>query len=185
MANPIVLHDVTDSTWRQLQQWPFGKNVPAHPSALCLRDIENCKRLADREADNSVKFALPPHLRAREVTNWDPIDFKGQALHLLPTNEVHKMADGWLFVGARVLEGDRLHLVLDQNISAHFKVRVFRVEYANATHAWPMLVTVAIPNDWSGDKSIVVYLQNTPQDERFFRMFDAPFGWDWLLFHGW
>ncbi|MBW4655438.1 MAG: hypothetical protein KME20_20725 [Kaiparowitsia implicata GSE-PSE-MK54-09C] len=181
----IVLYDVTDSTWRKLQSWPYGLNIPSHPSALCLKDIVNCKKQADREIGNEIGFLLPPHLKAREVTDWDPIDFKGQILHLQPTNAVHKMADGWLFLTDPILDGNHFHVEVNKNISANFRVHILRVEYDNVTQAWPMLITVAIPNDWDRDTSFVVYIQNPPQDQNFFRLFDAPFGWDWLFFHGW
>jgi hypothetical protein len=181
----IVLHDVTDSTWRELRSWPYGANVPTHPSVLCLKDVEICKKFADREEDNATGFKLPPHLRAREVSNWDPIDFDGRELHLPPMNAMLHMENRWLFVTDPVLDGDRLRLAVDRNISANFRVRVLRIEYADNTQAWPMLVTVAIPNDWDGNDSFVVYLQNPPQDPRYFRLFNAPFGWDWLFFHGW
>src|SRR3989442_15366289 len=83
MAPKIVVTDVTDATWRELRTWPYGPNVPAHPSALCLTNVEQCKVFADREVENKNGFNLPMSLRARDVgTSWQPPDFDGTVIYL-------------------------------------------------------------------------------------------------------
>ena len=179
----VVLNDVTASTWSNRLPVPDGRSVPRDPSALCLQNIDACRRGTKRDTPGIV---LPHFLAA---TSWDPLDFDGRSVNI--GSGTSRLPPGWIFVQPGILgsAGDRLAMAFTAPAPAGHTIRVFRTEIDHSVDVWPMSILVAVPAGFEPSRpfSMLVYLQNTPQQDPsdFYRYFKPPFGWDWMVLQHW
>jgi hypothetical protein len=176
----VVLNDVTSTTWSNRLPVPDGRSLPRDPSALCLQNVGACQTATRRNP--------PTHFVA--APSWDPMDFDGRPL-TVGGSPAGRLPPAWLFVKPGILggSGDRLAMESASPAVGGHTVRVFRTEIQGSTDVWPMGVLVAVPSGHELPQpfSLLVYLQNTPQQEvgDFYRYFKAPFGWDWTFLQHW